>query len=188
MEIPPPPNSINNSRNKSKLKNYGVVAIVLVVALAGSLITFSLLAPQAKEAQQLRDSLFVGAYASYYGETTVIGQKLGLQLRLEIADMNSTHIKTLSYIKLDGNTAGKVYEQQFTNWTAKNEGGMDFKVYGMIFLSKKDDSVYFPTLGTRDCTIVEYQYKAGTGIDGSMTVYLEPTTGWPYKIVLQLKH
>jgi hypothetical protein len=92
--------------------------------------------------------------------------------------MNSTHFKTLSYIKIDGNKAGTIYEQQYTNWTATSAGGMDFTIDGMMFLNKRDDSVYFPTLGTRDCTIVEYQYKAGPGIDGSMTVYLEPTTGY----------
>ena len=110
-----------------------------------------------------------------------------MQFRLEIVDINGTHFKGLTYIKIDSNNAGTIYEDQNTEWAPLSVDTMDYTVEDMMFVSKKEDSVYFPNLGTKDCLIYEYQYKAGTGIDGSMTVYLEPNSGWAYRIELTVK-
>lgn len=186
MAVLPPPNPINDSKSKDKLKIYGVIVIALLVALAGSTILSGALVPPSQKTL-LNDSFFKGAYASYYGETTVYSQKLGLELRLGIVDVNSTHFKALSYVKINSSAAGTVYEQQYNNWTAITYGSVDYSVDGAILLSKNNDSVYFPNLGTRDCTILEYMYKSGSGINGNVTVYLEPITGWAYKISYSLK-
>ena len=128
---------------------------------------------------QNSNSIFEGAYASYYGETKLVDQTIGMQLREEIVNLNSTHARIMYYMKIESNSLEKIYEQQDMNWVSLNDPS--YAIEDMIFLNKQPDYVFIPNLGTKYCMVYEYKYKAGTGLDGTMTVYADERSGWAYQ-------
>lgn len=105
--------------------------------------------------------LFRGAYAEYYGEASMLFVYVRVKMRLELLYFNATHIKWLTYVKVE--TPLKTFENSTTSWVS-----LRGRREGMI-----EDTVYIEGIGTHDVYIMHSR---------GATYYLDKQSGWPLKI------
>jgi len=120
--------------------------------------------------------LFKGAYAKYYGETTVLFIPVKLNVRLEVLDFNSTHAKLLMYAKLE--TPFGSHEYQDVGWSDLTK--KTYKIEGAILKKSYEQEVYLEGIGVRKCNVYEYQSK--TEPKSLMIMYVDKEVVWPIKI------
>ncbi len=140
-----------------------IVAIVLLVI--GGLVVYQLLTPR---------TFFKGAYAVYYGKTSVFFVPINMTLRLEIVDTNTTYAKILTYAKVE--TPLGVYEYQNTTWV--NLKNYTYSIEGSHLIRSYEDTIYVEKMGTKNVIVYEYKNKAGS----ETIFYIDKKTGWPIKI------
>jgi len=119
--------------------------------------------------------LFKGAYADYYGEISVLGIPLKLEMRIEIVDIVGSRVKMLTYLKTTSPLGAQ--ETQQTMWT--DIGTNTYQMEGFDLKRQYEGDVYVKGLGTRRCLILEYDSRYG---NGSITFYIDKTVDWPIKI------
>jgi len=101
-----------------------------------------------------------------------VTETVNVTYRLEIVDINATHIKYLSYMKVESSSGSKIYQN--TTWVKKNS----MTSTEAELIKNYEDTIYIEGIGTRDVTVYEYRYK-----DGSMlTLYYDKKAGWPVEI------
>jgi len=159
------------SKPKSRLVWISLVAVVLVLAVSAVVYWWWFLRPQTPW-------LFVGAFAKYQGETTVLTVTVNMTMRLEVLEYNNTHAKLLTYVRMEMGI-GEPFEFQNTTWADLEENS--FEVEGYDLMTSYEDHVYFEGLGTRLCTIFEY-----SSADMDMTYYVDSGTGFPLKMAFSL--
>ncbi|MGC9165945.1 MAG: hypothetical protein ACP5GU_09610 [Thermoprotei archaeon] len=142
-----------------------LIIIIIVLLVIGGLVVYQLLIPR---------TFFKGAYAVYYGKTSILFATINMTLRLEIVDINTTYAKILTYIKAE--TPLGVYEYQNTTWI--NLKNYTYNIEGSNLIRSYEDTIYIEKIGTRNVIVYEYRNKAGT----ETIYYIDKKTGWPIKI------
>jgi len=105
-------------------------------------------------------------------------------MRIEIADLNSTHLKTLFQMKMTSESLGTLFDDQETNWVNIEETtslGMD-EIEGYTIDRAYEDHVYIEGVGTKYCKI--YEFSSSDTEDTkmtTMTLYVDPDIVWPIK-------
>jgi hypothetical protein len=153
--------------NFTKTQKLIIIAVVIALAVSGVAL-YQLFIP--------RSTFFKGAYAVYTGKTTVLFATVTVTLRIEVIDLNATHVKLLMYMKVDSPLGSQ--ERQNTTWVnlkkpQPEEGSKLVKTY--------EDTVYIEKIGSRNVIVYDYMNK-----DGSETIfYVDKKTLWPVKITLK---
>jgi len=151
-------------QTSSKTKKLLIIIIIVLLAVSG-LVAYQLLLPR---------TFFKGAYAEYYGKTSILFVSLNITLRLEIVDINATHAKILTYIKIETPLESKVYQN--TTWV--NLKNYTYNIENSKLIKNYEGTIYIEGIGTRAVRVYEYRNK-----DGSMTIlYIDKKTEWPIKI------
>lgn len=168
-------------RRSLKLVMIAIVTIAVVIVAALAYMWWS---PQGgtQEGTQT-DWYFKGAYAAYEGEATYLFETMSFSMRIELADLNSTHLKTLLYMEMTSESLGTILDEQETNWVPIEEMtsfGMD-EMEGFILERTYEDNVYIEGLGTKYCKV--YEFTSAVVGDGDMTMilYIDPDILWPIK-------
>ena len=155
---------------KSRKWLYAVVAVVIIVVVVGALLYWFFIKPQGIP------WLFKGAYAKYYGETTVLFITVEMNMRIEVVDYNATHAKLLMYMEAET----PVGTQEFQNVTWVNLDEKSYDVEGYNLKKTYEQEVYIEGFGTRTCII--YEYESETTPKTLMTIYVDKNVEWPVKI------
>lgn len=115
--------------------------------------------------------LFKGAYMKYYGEMKILGITASGTIYLEILDLNETHYKLLTYMKID--TPFGIRENQTIEWLKINEPLKNV-------INEYETTIYLDTLGiTRNVLVMELQ--------DNRTLYIDKKTEIPLKIEYKMK-
>lgn len=156
------------------------IAVVLVAALAYTWWPHQ----DDTQGETQADWYFKGAYAAYEGEATYIFETMSFSMRIEIADLNSTHLKTLLHMKMSSETLGTLFDEQETNWVPIEEAtsfGMD-EMEGYTLDRTYEDHVYIEGFGTKYCKVYEFSSADVGDGDMTMTLYVDPDIVWPLKL------
>lgn len=156
-----------------------VIAVVIVVAL-----TYTWWLPQEDTQNGTQTEwYFKGAYAAYAGEATYLSETMSFSMRMEVVDLNSTHLKTLLHLKMTSESLGTLVDEQETNWAEIKETtsfGME-EMEGYRLERTYEDQVYIEGLGTKYCKIYEYTSTNPEDDDMTMILYVDPDIVWPLK-------
>jgi hypothetical protein len=148
------------------------IIVIVIVVVAGVFAYWWLSRPSAPS--ETASWVFDGAYAEYFGETTVSLVTMNMTMRLEVVDYNSTHAELLMNMKMESNMM-QPQEWQYTSWTDLK--GTSYEVEGYTLGQTHEDDVNIPGLGTRHCVVFEYSSSGMT-----MTYYVDKDTGWPLRM------
>jgi hypothetical protein len=114
--------------------------------------------------------LFKGAFATYYGETSLFGTTIAMHGREEISLLNSSHFELTDYIRIDS-VLGTMFEQQ--NKTTISLDESDYSISDRILLNITKQELSFQELGTRKCVICTYEYPTGGSMNGYVTIFFD---------------
>ena len=93
-----------------------------------------------------------GAYATYAGQANVLSMTVSFKARMEIVDFNQTHIQ----VATDFNMTTPFGTNQNTTSTWVNREEMTYQPDGLTLNNTYTAQVALPNLGTRTCTVYEY--------------------------------
>ena len=152
----------------SRLKRPRVLMIVVVaIIVLGSFLVYWLFPrPQAPS------WLFEGAYAKYYGETSILLLTVKVTCRLEVLAFNSTHARIHTYVKAETSLG----TQEFQNTTWADLGKKIYEIGGTSPTRSYEESIYVEGIGTRDCMVYEYSYLP------PIWLYVDKEIGFPIKM------
>ena len=116
-----------------------------------------------------------GAYATYAGNTSIMGMDMNFTAKMTVVDLNVTHalITTIFNVSTPLGSNGN----ETTIWVEK--GTANFQPEGLNITRSYETQVTVPKLGTRNCIAYEYDSE---GINA--TYYVDSTAQWPIKIML----
>ena len=117
----------------------------------------------------------IGAYATYAGNTSVLGFDVGFTAQLEIIDLNATHIEIQTDFNMS--TPYGSNNNSTTEWVSRDN--MTYQPEGLTLCSNSTSQITLPGIGTRTCTV--YQYS-NDGI--SATYYVDNKIQWPIEMVM----
>jgi hypothetical protein len=159
-----------------------IVIIVVGAALAVAL-SITLIGPAENKVQSSESNgsqpstswIAKGAYATYQGSSSVLGFNIDFTAKLEIVDLNATHVE----IQTDFNMSSPYFSESnsTTQWVSREN--MTFQPEGLTLNFTSSAQITIPGLGTRSCTV--YQYS-GQGV--SATYYVDDEIQWPVRIVM----
>jgi hypothetical protein len=153
--------------NVTKTQKLIIIAVVIALAVSGVAL-YQLFTP--------RPTFFKGAYAVYTGKTTVLFVPVTITLRIEVVDLNATHVKLLMSMRMDSSLGSQ--ERQNITWVNLKNPQLE---EGQKLIKTYDTTVYVEKIGTRDVIAYDYMNK-----DGSETIlYVDKKTLWPVKITLK---
>jgi hypothetical protein len=130
-----------------------IIAIVAIVIVIVSVLAYTLLLnpENGLGGGTQADWYFKGAYAAYEGEATYLTETMSFSMRMEIADLNSTHLKTLLHMKMSSESLGTLFDEQETSWVQIKEMttfGMD-DMEGYTLDRTYNDNLYIEGFGTK---------------------------------------
>lgn len=117
----------------------------------------------------------VGAYATYQGQANITGIDVSFNAKMEIVDLNQTHIEVATEFNMS--TPYGATENRTTTWV--NRENLTFQQDGMTLNNTYTTHATLAKLGTRSCTVYEYNNE---GI--SAAYYVDNTVHWPVKIIM----
>jgi hypothetical protein len=120
-------------------------------------------------------SLTKGSYAIYQGKTEIMSMPISFEARMEITDLNDTHLEIST--SFDMSTPYGSTENTTSIWISKSD--MNFQPEGLDLNKTYTAQVTIPNLGTRSCTVYEYENK-----DFKATFYVDNVLNWPIKITM----
>jgi hypothetical protein len=126
--------------------------------------------------------LFKGAFATYYGETSLFGTTIAMHGREEISLLNSSHFELIDYIRIDS-VLGTMFEQQ--NKTTISLDESDYSISDRVLLNITKQELSFQELGTRKCVICTYEYPTGGSMNGYVTIFFDADLKWPLKFTYE---
>ena len=160
---------------KQSRKNLALNATVIILLVSFSCLTIGYLAKN--PATSAQPWMVKGAYADYEGQTTIQAATVSLGMKIEISDLNSTHLQILTFINMT--TPNAKTQNTTTLWVEKSSN---------IFLPENQGysrtyttQVSVPQLGTRSCTAYEYQNG-----EVNTTYYVDNQLCWPDKLTIRL--
>jgi len=161
------------SRPKSRNKLFIAVAVLLGAGLVVGVLLVSALQPSPAAEE---GCLFVGAYADYEGETSVMGFSFSFRMNLEVLDFNDTHAYMSTSFKMESST-GETVENETSTWVELSSFSFMDAFSENNLKASYDATVDFGSLGARSCTVYEYATDGPT-----MTIYVDKEIGWPLKM------
>ena len=117
----------------------------------------------------------VGAYATYQGQASIMGIDVSFKAKMQIVDLNQTHMELSTEYNMS--TPYSSTENTTTTWVSREN--MTFQPDGLTLNSSYTTQVTLAKLGTRTCTVYEYNSE---GI--SAAYYVDNTIQWPVKMVM----
>ena len=159
-------------------KKIGLVAVVaLIIALAAVFTSGLLVTSQNPSSNQNPSQSWItkGAYATYKGQATVLSMTVSFTAKMEIVDLNSTHIQVSTDFNMS--TPFGTTENTTTTWLSREN--MTFQPDGLTLNSTYTTQITLQNLGTRSCTVYEYNSQ---GI--SAAYYVDNSIQWPIKMVM----
>lgn len=176
------PKIITQSRKKMAVIIVAILiaASVLAVIFASGLLTNNQLPNISGNSNQVSNHasqawIAIGTYATYQGQDTILSMSVNFNATMEIISLNATHIQVMTTFNLStpfGNT-----ENTTTTWV--NRENMTFQPTGLILNSTYTTQITLPNIGTRSCTVYEYNSQ---GI--SAAYYVDNTVQWPIEMVM----
>lgn len=160
-----------------KPKNINKFLVAIAVVLGVSLVVGALLV-SALQASPTGEGgwLFVGAYAEYEGDTSVMGFSFSFNVKLKVLDFNSTHAFMSTSFKMES-SFGEMTEEENSTWVELSSFSFVDAFSETNLTASYDATINFGSLGTRSCTVYEYATDGPT-----MTVYVDKEIGWPLKM------
>ena len=116
-----------------------------------------------------------GAYAVYEGQAEILSISLDFNARMEVVDLNSTHVEISTSFDMDSSFGSS--ENTTSMWVSRDE--MNFQPEGLNLNSSYTTQITLPNLGTRNCIVYQYSDQ-----DFSATYYVDSTLQWPLKMVM----
>lgn len=168
----------------SKKKNIAIIAVALIIVLsagltAGLLVTSKNASPAMNNPTTNQNNpqswIAIGDYATYQGQATILSMTVSFNARMEIIDLNQTHIQVSTNFTMT--TPYGSTENTTTAWVSREN--MTFQPDGLTLNSTYSTQLTLPNLGTRSCTVYEY---TSDGI--SATYYIDNSVQWPIKMVM----
>lgn len=168
----------------SKKKNIAIIAVALIIVLsagltAGLLVTSKNASPAMNNPTTNQNNpqswIAIGDYATYQGQATILSMTVSFNARMEIIDLNQTHIQVSTNFTMT--TPYGSTENTTTAWVSREN--MTFQPDGLTLNSTYSTQLTLPNLGTRSCTVYEY---TSDGI--SATYYIDNSVKWPIKMVM----
>jgi len=117
----------------------------------------------------------VGAYATYEGQTNIMGIDVSFNAKMQIVDLNQTHVEVATNFNMSSPYGAT--ENRTTTWV--NRENMTFQQDGMTLNKTYTTQLTLGKFGTRSCTVYEYSNE---GI--SAAYYVDNTVQWPIKMVM----
>jgi hypothetical protein len=164
------------THNKKKI--WAIIVAVLIIGLAATLTSGLLITNQNPSSNQNNSQSWIkkGAYATYEGQATVLSMTVSFNAKLEIVDLNETHIQVLTSFNMS--TPFGATDNTTTTWVSREN--MTFQPPDDLTLDNTyNTQVTLPNLGTRSCTVYEYNSQ---GI--SAAYYVDNRIQWPIKMVM----
>ena len=116
-----------------------------------------------------------GVYATYQGQASILSIEVSFNARMEIVDVNATHMQVSTYYNMSTPYGGN--ENTTTTWVSRQD--MNFEPEGLPLNQTYTTQITIPNLGTRTCTVYEYNSE---GI--SAAYYIDSKIQWPVKMVM----
>lgn len=158
-------------KNPKRLLMFTVV-LAIVVMVAGALLTSAFLSSPTNSGNWL----FKGAYANYAGSASVMGYGFDFSAKLQVLDFNTTHAYIQTYFKM-GSSLGETVENQTSTWIELSKFNFVAGFNEANLTKSYETDVNIETLGTRRCTVYEYN------TDGpAMIIYIDKVLNWPVKM------
>jgi len=166
-----------HSKKKIAAIAVAVLIIALAAALAGGLLITDKNPSNSKTSNQNTSQSWIkiGAYATYEGQVTVLSMTVNFNARMEIVNLNETHIQVLTTFNMS--TPYGATENTTTAWVCREN--MTFQPDGLTLNNTYTTQVTLPNLGTRSCTVYEYSSQ---GI--SAAYYVDNSIQWPIKMIM----
>jgi hypothetical protein len=166
-----------------------VVAIVVVIVAAA--LAYMWWSPQGEAPQDgcQTDWYFIEAYAEYVGEAPYLFETMTLSMRMEVVDLNSTHLKSLFHMKMASESLGTILDEQETNWVSIKEEtsfGLE-EMEGYTLERTFEDRVYIEGVGNRYCRVYEFTSDVEEGIM-AVIIYIDTSIVWPLKFSFQMNY
>ena len=165
----------------SKKKIAAIAVAVLIFALAAALTCGLLITGQNPISSQTSNQntsqswISIGAYATYAGQANVLLMIVSFTSRMEIVNLNETHIQVLTSFNMS--TPYGTTENTTTTWVPREN--MTFQPEGLTLNKTYSTQLSSPNLGTRSCTVYEYNSQ-----DISATFYVDNSVQWPIKMIM----
>lgn len=158
---------------KSRKKTFTITALVIV-----AIIVFAFAAYWFLTTPRI-PWLFKGAYANYHGEAIILFIPVKLDMRVEVVDYNSTHVKLLQYMKMDTPLGSQEYQN--TTWMDLTK--KVYEIEGVKLKRTYEQEIYIEGFGTRKCIVYEYE---STPSGSLMIYYVDKEVVWPVKITFSM--
>jgi hypothetical protein len=168
----------------SKKKTITIAVAVLIIALvataSGLLITSknptnNQTTDQATNQNNPQSWVKIGAYATYKGQATILTMTVSFDAKMEIVNLNETHIQIFTDFNIS--TPYGTTENTTSTWVSKEN--MTFQPNGLTLNNTYNTQITLPNLGTRSCTVYEYNSQ---GI--SAAYYVDNKVQWPIKMIM----
>jgi hypothetical protein len=114
--------------------------------------------------------MFKDAYATYTGQVADVSTQTNLSARIEVIDVNSTHVQVRTSSKI-APPSGPEVNDHFVLWTSK--ANISFQPPGEAFAGS-----YRAQIANRTCTVYEYTNEAINA-----TFYVDNALQWPVRLV-----
>ena len=116
-----------------------------------------------------------GAYSTYEGQATVLSMTVAFNARMEIIDLNETHMQISTFYNIS--TQYGATQNTTTTWVSRED--MTFQPEGIPLKDSYNAQITIPNLGARNCTVYEYSSE---GL--SAAYYVDNTIQWPIKMIM----
>jgi len=116
-----------------------------------------------------------GTYATYAGQTEILSMSITFTARIEIVDVNQTHMQLSTNYNMSTPFSAK--ENTTKTWVSRED--MNFQPENLPLSNTFTTQITIPNLGTRTCTVYEYSSE---GI--SAAYYVDNSIQWPIKMVM----
>ena len=165
-----------NSKKKIAVIAVTLAIIVTAVVTSGLLTSGNILSTnQASNQNNPQSWIKIGTYATYEGQATILSMTVSFNAKMQIVNLNETHIQVLTDFNMS--TPFGATENTTTTWVSREN--MTFQPEGSTLNNSYITQITLPNLGTRTCTVYEYNNQ---GI--SATYYIDNKVQWPIKIVM----
>ena len=163
-----------NNKKKIAVVAISIVVIAMAAGLSIGLLSNTQSAPGTQNTPN--DSWMAkGDYATYEGQATVMSITVSFTSKMEITDLNATDVQISTDFNMS--TPYGSTENTTTNWISREN--MTFQPDGLTLNDSYSTQITLPNIGTRSCTVYEYQNQ-----DIGATYYIDNTLQWPLKMTM----
>jgi hypothetical protein len=154
-------------------KKLVIILLITIIAAAVIYLTPGILVQNQKTTPQ--SWVKIGAYSTYEGNSTILSYSIMFSARMEIVDLNETHAKIQTKVNMSSPFGSN--ENTTTQWVERSN--MAFQPEGLNLTSTRTQQISIPHMGTRTCTVYEYQNQ-----DITATYYVDKQLQWPLKMTM----